>query len=277
MKKQSKKITAKTHDGLIDIIISKIYEIDSLATKHPVVVKKAKELKGKTTEETIKNCFKYVYQTVRYCDDPVGTEHITSPWLLITKKRKCEDCESMVLLLSSLLRINGVKTRYKVISWKDPDDLRFTHIVLEAQNNGSWIILDPTMKSGGYGKSVTPNRTKIYNSPMAELDLVTLSNNASQSKCRCGSRCNNCRRGASIPPINNIINIGNTTHSSFANEQNLKSILGVAPASETTLLIDKESGAKLDKNLIDKSRGHKQLYSVITGKDGQIYKYPERY
>ncbi|MCW8966799.1 MAG: transglutaminase-like domain-containing protein, partial [Candidatus Pacearchaeota archaeon] len=156
MKKSTKKIKAKNHDGLIDIIIDKIYQIDSTATKNPVVVKKAKELKGKTKSETIKNCFEYVYKNVKYCDDPAGTEHITSPWLLIEKKKTCEDCESMVLLLSSLLRANGIKTRYKVLSWKNPKDLRFSHIVLEADDNGKWLILDATMKSAGYGHTVTP-------------------------------------------------------------------------------------------------------------------------
>lgn len=274
MKKDKKKITADNHDGLIDIIINKIYEIDALATKHPVVVKKAKSLRGKTKEETIKKCFDYVHNTVSYCDDPAGTEHITSPWLLIQGKKKCEDCESMVLLLSSLLRINGIKTRYKVVSWKDPKDKRFSHIILEADNNGSWLILDPTMKSGGYGKSVTPNRQKIYASPMANLDLVTLSNNPMQTPCKCKGRCNNCRRGSKVPPINNIINIGNT--STFSNQQDLRQSLGIAP-NETTLVIDEQGNKKTIPNNVNKNIGHKQLYGTVTTANGKVFKYPERY
>jgi hypothetical protein len=278
MKKDTKVISSKSHDGLIDIIINKLYQIDKTATKNPVVVGKAKELKGKNKTETIKNCFEYVYKTVTYCDDPRGTEHITSPWLLISGQKTCEDCESMVLLLSSLLRINGIKTRYKVISWKSKVDKRFSHIVLEAEDSNKWIILDPTMKSAGYGHTVTPNRTKTYSSPMPELDLVTLSDNPTAlKKCRCRGRCNSCNRN-STPPINNIINIGN--HSNSSNKQSLSQILGIAQNDPLAELNNDNNGnelTELEKANAQKTRGHKQLYSTITSSDGKVYKYPELY
>jgi hypothetical protein len=277
MKKSSKKITSSTHDGLIDQIIEKIKSIDRLATDNPVVLKKAKELRGKSESETIKNCFQYVHRTVAYCDDPAGTEHITSPWLLISGQKTCEDCESMVLLLSSLLRANGIKTQYMVLSWKDPKDLRFSHIVLQAKDGGSWITLDPTMKEAGYGHTVTPNRKKIYGSPMPKLDLITLSD---KPNCRCGGSCNNCRRRPSGTPAINI-NIGNTSsHSANNNNKTditqrlLSQLTGKAPKEETMLEIDKIIDNKLPVSA--KKQGHEQLFSTIKTSN-KTYNYFERY
>jgi hypothetical protein len=277
MKKSSKIIKSNTHDGLIDQIIDKIKSIDRLATDNPVVLKKAKELRGKSDSETLKNCFQYVHRTVAYCDDPAGTEHITSPWLLISGQKTCEDCESMVLLLSSLLRANGIKTQYMVLSWKDPKDLRFSHIVLQAQNGGSWITLDPTMKEAGYGHTVTPNRKKIYGSPMPKLDLITLSD---KPNCKCQGTCNNCRRRPQgVPAIN--INIGNS-HSANNNNKTdiaqklLSQLYGNAPQEEATLDVDKIIDKKLPIPADAKKNGHEQLYSTIIA-DGKVYKYYERY
>lgn len=263
-----------------------------MATKNPIVLKKAKELRKSSDEETIKSCFNYVWQKVTYCDDPRGMEHITSPWLLITGERTCEDCESMVLLLSSLLRLNGIKTRYKVVSWKNPNDLRFTHIVLEALDNKEWLVLDPTMKGAGYKNSVKPNRQKIYRSPVEKLEIKTLSD----KPCRCGnyqSRCRSCNSNSrNMPAIN--INIGNQHTNSQANSNNadLKQSLysqnvsgsRKLPSTSTELVgNNNESPIKVDEILnkdlpitVGKLKGHKQLFSEITTSKKE-YKYPERY
>jgi len=279
MKSNSRNIKSKNHDGLIDQIIQEIYRIDQIATDNPVVMKKAEELRGKNKSETIKNCFDYVWKTVSYCDDPKGMEHITSPWLLITGQKKCEDCESMVLLLSSLLRINGIKTRYKVVSWKDKSDLRFTHIVLEAKDGNNWLVLDPTMKSAGFNHSVTPNREKRYRTPMESLELKTLSDKpcACNSSRRCG--CNN--RSRAIPEIN--INIGNQHSNSNSNSgnvdirQDLLQKLGLMP-KDNSIVVDKVVEAKEKEILVPNQtgKGHKQLYSTVVAGD-KVYKYPERY
>ena len=277
MKSKSRNITAKNHDGLIDQIIREIYSIDQMATNNPIVKKKANELRGSSRSDTIKKCFDYVWKTVSYCDDPKGMEHITSPWILISGQKTCEDCESMVLLISSLLRINGITTRYKVISWKDPKDLRFTHIVLEAKDGNKWVVLDPTMKNAGFNHTVKANRTKLYRSPMPELELKTLSD----KPCACKGSCNRCsglRKG--MPEIN--INIGNQHSNSQSGSNNIDVTqrllhqLGVKNPNENVVVDEVLKKDKITFPDAVNGRGHKQLYSTITAGE-KIYKYPERY
>lgn len=214
MPKVKTKLKAKDHDGIIDQIVQQLKKLSDEAVQHPKVIREAKSLKGSSKNETLRNCFDYVWQKVPYCDDPKGQEFITAPWALIEGKKNCEDCESMVCLLSSLLRINGFKTREKVLSWKNPKDLRFTHIVLEAYNK-RWIILDPTMKQSGFGNTAIPNREKTYEVNMPSLDMVTLSDKPSY-KCKCKGKCRRCR-GKSSRQFNNSnqpvinVNVGNTS------------------------------------------------------------------
>jgi hypothetical protein len=205
-------------------VVNELIRIDLRDRKHPLVQSTAKKLKRNSDIETVKAAFDYVVRLVPYKSDPADREHITAPIHLIAGNVVGEDCESMVLLLSTLLNVLGIETKYTVLAWRKR---QFTHVILKAKTSRGWIELDPTQGAKGFGQSIPKEkiiRSKDYGVPKMEMKVQTLEDrympnvdylndcgcNSHLSdcggKCGCGGKC----KGSSSKPTNqNIINIGN--------------------------------------------------------------------
>jgi hypothetical protein len=98
---------------------------------------------------TLKNIYNWVWQNVDYALDPPDIEMITAPIHYVNGNRQTGDCDCMTTLLVCLLETAGFDCSITVISWRIDD---YTHVFAEVWQNGNWFILDPTLKSEGFGK-----------------------------------------------------------------------------------------------------------------------------
>lgn len=111
-------------------------EIRRLATE---IVKEVPE-KNRAAEAAA--LLDYVKTAVRYTRDPVELELLTPPEKLIQVGHG--DCDDMAILLASLLRAIGIKSRFALISTRRSGP--YQHIFVEAQTSRGWMALDPTVK-----------------------------------------------------------------------------------------------------------------------------------
>lgn len=284
-----------THDGLITDVVNELIRIDLRDRKHPLIQSTAKKLKRNSEMETIRAAFDYVVRLVPYKSDPPDREHIVAPIHLIAGNVVGEDCESMVLLLSTLLNVLGIETKYTVLAWRKR---QFTHVILKAKTKNGWIELDPTQGSKGFGHSIPPDkiiRSKDYGVPKMEMKVQTLEDRylsdcgCSQAlsdcggKCGCGGKC----RGGSSKPTNqniNIIPIGNELRQLFG---------GNTPSRDTERVIEKEIPKpypvikeKIVKQMIPDALTRERVESIVKHKDvpvrvvqgkGQDYIYRDMY
>jgi hypothetical protein len=100
-------------------------------------------VKPKDYRGEIKALFEWVQQNVRYTKDPVRVEMLHSPRRML--ELRAGDCDDMTILLGAILEAIGHPVRL-VLAGPDPlRPLLFSHIYLEADYEGEWIPLDPTM------------------------------------------------------------------------------------------------------------------------------------
>jgi hypothetical protein len=78
----------------------------------------------------------------------------------------------MTTLLVCLLESSGFDCAIKVISWRVKD---YTHVFAEVWYKGSWRTLDPTLKSGGFGKQDKKIRRykRITKEDMGRLQVLS--------------------------------------------------------------------------------------------------------
>jgi len=182
-------------DKGIDQTVSEMWRLINRDISDPLVISTAKGLTSPTEEQTASNIFNFVWKTIPYKSDPEWAEQLTAPVHLLNGNKIGEDCDGLVMVLVALLLAAKIDARIKVIAWRIQD---YTHVVAEAKINGKWTVLDPTLKSAGYGKTYKTIREKIYrNKSMGRM--ITLED----SPCSAGRRRRN-------DPVNqNIIVLGN--------------------------------------------------------------------
>lgn len=273
MKRVVQKVTCGG-DCFTDTIVKAMWRLSNRDSKNPVIIKRAKSLKGKTLNESIRNIFNYTVRKVPYVSDPDGYEEITAPIHLEqgTKTDKYGnkvdggDCDCQVTFITSLLSAIGIKSRIITLAWRREE---FTHVILEAFDGKKWIILDPTKGFAGFGKTIPKSedlvkrRIKKYGNPMT--DIVTLEDcgcrsNSNLSDCGCKGRCGGkggCGKGRPKNYNNNVtnVNIGND----IAESLNLKldhrnnQSSGKAISRNGTPVIDNSTGET--KRLLHKKTG----------------------
>jgi hypothetical protein len=87
--------------------------------------------------------FRWVQRNVRYTKDPFQVEVLHAARRML--ELRAGDCDDMTILLGSLVKSVGHPVRLVLTgpNARRPDI--FSHIYLEAQHQGDWIPLDPTM------------------------------------------------------------------------------------------------------------------------------------
>lgn len=116
----------------------------------------------------IQKIFGWVKNHVRYLRDPEGTEYVQTPTRHIANIERdgvsFGDCDDMSLLLATLLRSAGYKTKFVIISSPGNNRGTFNHIFTEVSDPSiqTWIALDATMKDKPYGWRPEFNKRKEF-------------------------------------------------------------------------------------------------------------------
>ena len=99
-------------------------------------------------EKQVKLLLAWVRSNVTYVRDPIGTEYVISPLVLLGKIANGElaagDCDDHVLLLNSMLGSVGFETRAVGVHLYEQD--RWDHVISSVLVRGRWIDLDPCDK-----------------------------------------------------------------------------------------------------------------------------------
>lgn len=101
-----------------------------------------------------KQCFLYCRDQIKYVWDPNGVELIENPWRIVESGGA--DCDSIVVLLASLLESIGFHCEFVTVAANESDPFQYSHVFLRAHAPPyGWIDMDPTMpnKSFGWGPS----------------------------------------------------------------------------------------------------------------------------
>ena len=97
--------------------------------------------------------FNWVRQKIRFTNDPVGHETISSPdWTINHGIGDCDDINAV--LLPTLLMVVGYPVRLVTLSNDPSDPSRFSHIYAEVEINGQWIPLDAARPGATFGTTV---------------------------------------------------------------------------------------------------------------------------
>lgn len=90
--------------------------------------------------DKVQAIYNWVKRRIRYVPESAGRDVALRPETTIGLS--AGDCEDHAMLISTLAKLSGIQTRFKVIS---RDGNLYTHIFSEALVNGRWIPLDTTI------------------------------------------------------------------------------------------------------------------------------------
>ena len=100
---------------------------------------------------------------IHYLADPLGSEFLQHPE--VTINTAAGDCDDMSILLASTLLMSellsvGYPVRYKLVGFRNQP---FSHVFLEAQINGKWVVLDPVAGSATAQMLKDVTSEKVFN------------------------------------------------------------------------------------------------------------------
>ena len=100
-------------------------------------------------------CYDYCTTQIRYVFDPNGVELLESPWKIV--EAGGADCDSIVILLASLLESVGLACEFVTIKADTNRPNEFSHVYLECKiPKQGWVALDATMPENGFGWKPAP-------------------------------------------------------------------------------------------------------------------------
>ena len=137
----------KTIDLMHDLFDESIQQTKGIATK----------VQGKTTLETARNLYQYLYKTYKYNQDPTGIELIRSPKASYGARKQGIDCEDFSLMAVAVLHQLGIESVYRVV---DYNGMGYSHIYVVIPGDSKEIILDAT--STRFNKEEKYMRKKDY-------------------------------------------------------------------------------------------------------------------
>jgi transglutaminase-like putative cysteine protease len=98
--------------------------------------------------------YAWVLRNIRFTDDPVGHETVSTPnWILTHRIGDCDDINAV--LIPTLVMTAGIPARLVTVSNDPSDPSRFSHIYAEAQIGAQWIPLDAARPGARFGTTVS--------------------------------------------------------------------------------------------------------------------------
>ena len=111
-----------------------------IESKDGVIVSRAKELRGSTKLQTIKNIYYFVQRNMRY---DVSKDTVGAKELLKTRKGKCSDYAALMV---ALLRANSIPARVVSGNIVAKDSVQHTWVEVNFEDLG-WVEFEPTVLS----------------------------------------------------------------------------------------------------------------------------------
>ncbi len=136
----------------------------------------AAELRGKTTEQTVKNIFTWCHDHIQYEKDAEGIEQLREPARILSDKKG--DCDCFSILASSLLLNNGINNYIEMCQIAPDPWFKHVYVIVPKTPNANikqrsnyWVV-DACLH--GFDEKA-PNITLTYNHPMITEVLSGLS------------------------------------------------------------------------------------------------------
>lgn len=117
--------------------------------------------------------FDYCQNQIKYVFDPNGVELVEEPWAIV--EARGADCDSIVVLLASLLESVGLACEFVTIKADTIRPDEFSHVYLECKvPKAGWVSMDPTMHDKPFGWQPAPEfprkRWTASNDPPEQRD-----------------------------------------------------------------------------------------------------------
>ena len=104
--------------------------------------------------------FWWVYRNIRFTNDPIGHETVsTASWTLTHGIGDCDDINAV--LIPTLVMMAGIPARLVTVSNDPSDPSRFSHVYAEAEvSKDGWIPMDAARPGASFGSTVAQYRRK---------------------------------------------------------------------------------------------------------------------
>ena len=134
---------------------------------HPTVIRAAQDAVRNVVERddaaSIAAILDDVRRRMRYTRDPLGTETVKAPWVVIDSSDlhgpEPMDCDDAATVASAMLGAVGIPTKFIVVAAdaRRPDD--YSHVYLAAlTSRNTWLPIDPIVRSYGVGQEIPASR-----------------------------------------------------------------------------------------------------------------------
>ncbi|MBL7999509.1 MAG: transglutaminase domain-containing protein [Candidatus Kapabacteria bacterium] len=120
---------------------------------------------SRTDVEYYERCHTYVATHIRYKKDKYnGESHevVTNARHTLVGARPFGDCDDMTIALCTLLKLNRIPCRIKIVAWKKEMKDQYTHVYCMAYMRSlkAWVPADPvrdaTIGKSGFGWEIAP-------------------------------------------------------------------------------------------------------------------------
>jgi predicted transglutaminase-like cysteine proteinase len=136
------------------------------ASTHPAVrqaaihIVREAQIGSRDRRGEIHAVFNWAKRHMRFTDDPYAREVLAHP--AHTLETRAGDCDDYVVVMGGLLKALGRPTRIVTIRADRREPGRQSHVFLQAQADGQWITLDPTVPGANFGWTPQP----LYGDPI---------------------------------------------------------------------------------------------------------------
>ena len=114
----------------------------------------------------LRSVFNWAKKNIRFTDDPYNREMVSHP--LHTLETRAGDCDDYVVLMGGMLKSLGRPVRIVTIRADRREPGRQSHVFLQAQAEGEWITLDPTVEDSAFGWTPEP----LYGPPLVWREMA---------------------------------------------------------------------------------------------------------
>jgi len=116
---------------------------DLCVRQHAIAIFREYDVRAKDSMREVLALFDWVRNHIRYTRDIYKVELLHSARRML--ELRAGDCDDQVILLGAMLESTGHPVRLVLVGSDPRNRKRYSHILLETNDKGHWISLDPTM------------------------------------------------------------------------------------------------------------------------------------
>ena len=138
-------------------------------------------LKGKSTYETAKNIWHFIYRYIQYTEDEEGIEQIRRPLRSWLDRKEGVDCDCMGVFASSILKNLGIPHYFRITKYSKPE-FQHVYVIIPAEDlrhaPDGYYIIDGVIDS--FNKEKSFHEHKDFN-PMSGFPIQLLNGFAGEA------------------------------------------------------------------------------------------------